>query len=143
MKKIYMRLMAILVIFFLLWILDTQLFGYVMTDFLSIIKMGDIVSYNHTFVLIGGIPTIMMMTISFVRILFSKSVKYQNFPKSIEAWVTCAVVIPFAIGLTADCIVPFFFLASSYTRCPQEKFDDYHVVDISLCENIVDNRRFW
>ncbi len=38
--------MAILVIVFLLWILDTQLFGYVMTDFLSIIKMGDIVFDN-------------------------------------------------------------------------------------------------
>ncbi|MBM3009782.1 hypothetical protein [Citrobacter freundii] len=143
MKKIYMRLMAILVIVFLLWILDTQLFGYVMTDFLSIIKMGDIVSYKHTLVLIGGIPTIIVMTISFVRILFSKSFKYQNFPKSIEAWVTCAVVIPFAVGLIADCIAPFFFLASSYTRCPQEKFDDYHVIDISLCETIIDNRRFW
>ncbi|HAT8006462.1 TPA: hypothetical protein SLG96_002981 [Citrobacter koseri] len=109
MNNIYMRLIAILVIAFFLWILDTQFFGYVMTDFLSIIKMGDIVSYNHTFVLIGGIPTMILMTISFVRILFSKSLKYKNFPKSIETWVTCAVIIPFAIGLIADCIVPFFF----------------------------------
>jgi hypothetical protein len=138
-----MRLMAFLIIVFLLWILDTQLFGYVMTDFLSIIKMGDIVSYNHTFVLIGGIPTMILMTISFVRIVLSKKFKYQSFPEPIESLALLTIILSFAIGLIADCIVPFFFLASSYTRCPQEKFDDYHVVDISLCETIIDNRRFW
>lgn len=40
MKKLFMRLMYFLLIIFLLGILDLQIFGFVMTDFLSLIMNG-------------------------------------------------------------------------------------------------------
>ncbi|EHG7611138.1 hypothetical protein J5Y28_000868 [Citrobacter sedlakii] len=143
MKKSHLRLCAIALILFFLENLHFLLFGRVMTDFLSLISMGDRISYNKTCVLIGAIPLVMYVVVAMVRVLFSKDVKYQALPDPYEKWVLLTITFSFLLGLIADCIIPFLFMALSYHSCPQDTLRDYHVTDIALCKTLVDNRSFW
>ncbi len=58
----------------LIAVLYSLLFGRMMTEFLSLIKMGDIIPYNKTCVLIGSIPLIGYTVIALVRVLLSQDV---------------------------------------------------------------------
>lgn len=58
MKIIYIRDWVFIMIFSLIAVLYSLLFGRTMTAFLSLIKMGDIIPYNKTCALIGSIPLI-------------------------------------------------------------------------------------
>lgn len=95
MKKIHLRLCAIALILFFLENLHFLLFGRVMTDFLSLISMGDRISYNKTCVLIGAIPLVMYVVVAMVRVLFSKDVKYQALPDPYEKWVLLTITFSF------------------------------------------------
>lgn len=143
MKKLFMRLMYFLLIIFLLGILDLQIFGFVMTDFLSLIRMGDVITYHHTCLLISGIPLMLYTTFAMVRVLFSNDLQYKALPDPFEVWVLGTGALLFAIGFIANFIVLFLFLVSSYHSCPQDNLHDYHVTDVKLCETLVDNRSFW
>ncbi|CBG91098.1 DUF1240 domain-containing protein [Citrobacter rodentium] len=142
MKKIYLRLYAIALILFFLANLDFLLFGRVMTDFLSLIKMGDIISYDKTCLLLSGAPVIILVLILSVVALFSKDA-HASIPAPIEAPVVFIVVFSLIIGFIVNFVVPILLAAFSYTSCPQEKLHDYYVTDIELCKTIVDKRSFW
>ena len=143
MKKIFKRLMCLLLITFLLSMLYALIFGNVMTDFLSLIRMGDIITYHHTCILISGIPLMLYTTFAMVRVLFSNDLQYKALPDPFEGWVLGTGALFFAIGFIANFIVLFLFLVSPYHSCPQDSLHDYHVIDIKLCETLVDNRSFW
>ena len=142
MKKIKLRLTAFFLIISLLGILRFLLFGRIMTDFLSLIRMGDVISYNKTCLVLGGAPVLILALILCIMALFSKDA-HSSIPASIETPVCFIVVISFIIGFIANCIVPFLLLAFSYHSCPQDNLHDYHVTDVKLCETIVDNRGFF
>ena len=142
MKNIHLRLVAIALIISLLGILHFLLFGRIMTDFLSLIRMGDVISYNKTCIVLGGAPALILALILCIMALFSKDV-HSSIPASIETPVSFIVVISFIIGFIANFIVPFLLLALSYHSCPQDNLHDYHVIDIKLCETLVDNRSFF
>ena len=143
MKKLFMRLMYFLLIIFLIGMLDMLLFGNVMTDFLSLIRMGDVITYHHTCLLISGIPLMLYTTFAMVRVLFSNDLQYKALPDPFEGWVLGVGALLFAIGFIANFIALFLFLVSSYHSCPQDSLHDYHVTDVKLCETLVDNRSFW
>ncbi|EKY5003093.1 MULTISPECIES: hypothetical protein [Citrobacter] len=86
MKKLFMRLMCFFLIIFPLAILDLQIFGFVMTDFLSLIRMGDVITYHHTCLLISGIPLMLYTTFAMVRVLFSNDLQYKALPDPFEVW---------------------------------------------------------
>ncbi len=114
-----------------------------MTDFLSLMRMGDVISYNQTCALIGAIPLVMYVVIAMVRVLFTDDLQYKALPDPFEGWVLAAITLFFIIGFIANFIVPFLLLALSYHSCPQDNLHDYHVTDVKLCETLVDNRSFW
>ena len=143
MKKLFKRLMCLLLITFLLSMLYALIFGNVMTDFLSLIRMGDVITYHHTCLLISGIPLMLYTTFAMVRVLFSNDLQYKALPDPFEVWVLGTGALFFAIGFIANFIVLFLFLVSSYHSCPQDNLHDYHVTDVKLCESLVDNRSFW
>ena len=80
MKKLFKRLMCLLLITFLLSMLYALIFGNVMTDFLSLIRMGDVITYHHTCLLISGIPLMLYTTFAMVRVLFSNDLQYKALP---------------------------------------------------------------
>ena len=143
MKKIFKRLMCLLLITFLLSMLYALIFGNVMTDFLSLIRMGDIITYHHTCILISGIPLMLYTTFAMVRVLFSNDLQYKALPDPFEGWVLGTGALFFATGFIANFIVLFLFLVSSYHSCPQDNLHYYHVTDVKLCETLVDNRSFF
>lgn len=143
MKKIYLRIWVFIIIIFLSIVLYSLLVGRSMNEFLSLIKMGDIISYDKTCALIGSIPLIGYTIVALIRALFSKDVQYRSLPYPFESLVLTVITFSFIIGLIADCIIPFLLLIFSYTSCPQERLHDYHVTNIELCKTIIDKRRFW
>lgn len=144
MTKLHLRLISFsLTIFFcsLLYMIFT---GSIMENFLSLIRMGDVISYNkNTCAIVGGIPTILIFSMFSVFALFSKEGRLKKRPTTIELWMTMIVVISFLIGIIANCLIPFLFLGLSYTSCPQKKLHDFYVTDIELCKTIVDKRGLW
>ncbi|MDN4368103.1 DUF1240 domain-containing protein [Citrobacter portucalensis] len=115
-----------------------------MENFLSLIRMGDVISYNkNTCAIVGGIPIIFLFSILSVFALFSKEGRLKKLPTTIELWMTMIVVISFLIGIIANCLIPFLLLGLSYTSCPQKKLQDFYVTDIELCKTIVDKRGLW
>ncbi|KAA0544461.1 DUF1240 domain-containing protein [Citrobacter portucalensis] len=144
MTKLHLRLISFsLTIFFcsLLYMIFT---GSIMENFLSLIRMGDVISYNkNTCAIVGGIPTIFLFSILSVFALFSKEGRLKKMPTTIELWMTMIVVISFLIGIIANCLIPFLLLGLSYTSCPQKKLQDFYVTDIELCKTIVDKRGLW
>jgi len=143
MNKIYLRAWAFIMIIFLIAVLYSLLFGRTMTEFLSLIKTGDIISYDKTCALISSIPLFGYTIIALVRVLFSQDVQYRSLPAPFESLVLTAIIFSFIIGLIANCLVPFLFLGLSYTSCPQKKLQDFYVTDIELCKTIVNNRGLW
>lgn len=143
MKRIYVRAWVFIMIISLIAVLYSLLFGRTMTEFLSLIKMDNIIPYNKTCALIGSIPLIGYTVIALVRVLLSQDVKYRSLPAPFESLVLTTITVSFAIGLIANCIIPFFLLTFSYTSCPQKRLHDYNVTDIELCKTIVDNRGLW
>lgn len=143
MKKIYLRIWAFFVIIFLTAVIYSLLFGRTMTEFLSLIKMGDIISYDKTCALIGSVPLISYTMIAVVRILLSKEAQYRSLPNPYESLVLTAITFSFIIGVIANCFVPFLLFGLSYTSCPQKKLQDFYVTDIELCKTIVDKRGLW
>ena len=99
MTKLHLRLISFsLTIFFcsLLYMIFT---GSIMENFLSLIRMGDVISYNkNTCAIVGGIPTIFLFSILSVFALFSKEGRLKKMPTTIELWMTMIVVISFLIG---------------------------------------------
>lgn len=144
MTKLHLRLISFsLTIFFcsLLYMIFT---GSIIENFLSLIRMGDVISYNkNTCAIVGGIPTILIFSMLSVFVLFSKEGRLKKLPTTIELWMTMIVVISFLIGIIANCLIPFLFLGLSYTSCPQKKLQDFYVTDIELCKTIVDKRGLW
>ena len=143
MKIIYLRIWAFFVIIFLTAVIYSLLFGRTMTEFLSLIKMGDIISYDKTCALIGSVPLISYTMIAVIRILLSKDVQYRSLPNPYESLVLTAITFSFIIGVIANCFVPFLLFGLSYTSCPQKKLHDFYVTDIELCKTIVDKRGLW
>ena len=86
MEKLFKRLMCLLLITFLLSMLYALIFGNVMTDFLSLIRMGDVITYHHTCLLISGIPLMLYTTFAMVRVLFSNDLQYKALPDPFEVW---------------------------------------------------------
>lgn len=143
MQIIYRRMAVLCVILIFGSWLYILLFGHVMHDFLSLLTMGEIISYGkYTCIFIGGIPLLFTMFSVLVMALFSKDC-HSQLPASIESSVTIIVAITFITGIVANCIVPFLLLALSYSSCPQEKLHDYYVTDIELCNNMLNNRTWW
>ncbi|EAO6762357.1 Uncharacterised protein [Salmonella enterica subsp. salamae] len=143
MKRIYLRVWVFIMIISLIAVLYSLLFGRTMTEFLSLIKMENVISYDKTCALIGSIPLIGYTVIALVRVLLSQNVQYRSLPDPFESLVLTTITVSFAIGLIANCIIPFFLLAFSYTSCPQKKLHDFYVTDIELCKTVVDNRGLW
>lgn len=143
MHNLWLRIMVIIFMIFCIIYIDFLLFGLVMTDFLSLIKAGDVISYNKTCILIGATPLVIYVALAMIRILFSQDVKYKALPDPYEKWVLLTITFSFILGFIADCIIPFLFMALSYHSCPQDTLRDYHVTDIALCKTLVDNRSFW
>ena len=143
MQKLRLQIIIIFFIIFCFGFLDFLLFGLVMTDFLSLMRMGDVIPYNQTCALIGAIPLVMYVVVAMVRVLFTDDLQYKALPDPFEGWVLAAITLFFIIGFIANCIVPFLLLAFSYHSCPQDNLHDYHVTDVKLCETLVDNRSFW
>ncbi|MDE5205163.1 hypothetical protein PYX06_06595 [Citrobacter amalonaticus] len=108
MKKLFMRLMYFLLIIFLLGILDLQIFGFVMTDFLSLIRMGDVITYHHTCILISGIPLMLYTTFAMVRVLFSNDLQYKALPDPFEGWVLGTGALFFCYRLYCKLYCPVF-----------------------------------
>ncbi|ENR8890666.1 TPA: DUF1240 domain-containing protein [Citrobacter koseri] len=143
MKIIYVRAWIFIMIISLTAVLYSLLFGRTMTEFLSLIKIDDIIPYNKTCELIGSIPLIGYTVIALIRVLLSQNVQYRSLPDPFESLVLTTITVSFVIGLIANCIIPFFLLAFSYTSCPQKKLHDFYVTDIELCKTIVDKRGLW
>lgn len=74
MKIIYIRVWVFIMIFSLIAVLYSLLFGRTMTEFLSLIKMENIISYDKTCALIGSISLIGYTVIALVRVLLSQDV---------------------------------------------------------------------
>lgn len=136
MKKTYIRLMTILLIVIFSCFSYMLLMGPVIPDLLSVVRMGDIVYYNKTFALIGGLPLICYALLCTIVTLFTKDVQWPTLPPRLEIGVLLTIFVPFIIGIIANFLVPFFFLASSYTSCPQENLSGIYVTDLKLCENL-------
>lgn len=68
MKIIYIRVWVFIMIFSLIAVLYSLLFGRTMTEFSSLIKMENIISYDKTYALIGSIPLIGYTVIALVRV---------------------------------------------------------------------------
>ncbi|MDE5205164.1 hypothetical protein PYX06_06600 [Citrobacter amalonaticus] len=108
MKKIFKRLMCLLLITFLLSMLYALIFGNVMTDFLSLIRMGDIITYHHTCILISGIPLMLYTTFAMVRVLFSNDLQYKALPDPFEGWVLGTGALFFCYRLYCKLYCPVF-----------------------------------
>lgn len=123
MTKLHLRLISFsLTIFFcsLLYMIFT---GSIMENFLSLIRMGNIISYNkNTCAIVGGIPTIFLFSILSVFALFSKEGRLKKLPTTIELWMTMIVVISFLIGIIANCLTPFYCLDYHTHPAPRRSF---------------------
>lgn len=123
MTKLHLRLISFsLTIFFcsLLYMIFT---GSIMENFLSLIRMGDVISYNkNTCAIVGGIPTIFLFSILSVFALFSKGGRLKKLPTTIELWMTMIVVISFLIGIIANCLIPFYCLDYHTHPAPRRSF---------------------
>ncbi|EHG7887924.1 MULTISPECIES: DUF1240 domain-containing protein [Citrobacter] len=144
MTKIHLRLISFSLTIFFFSLLYMIFTGSIMKNFLSLIRMGEIISYNNnTCAIVGGIPTILIFSILSFFALFSKEGRLKKLSAAVELWMITIVVIPFLIGIIADCLLPFLLMAFSYTSCPQQELYDFYVTDIELCKTIVDNRGLW
>ena len=142
MRKIHLRLIALCLLICFISIFIFLIHGIPMVDFLSLVRAGDIISYNKTCTLIGGIPLVLLFIILSIVALFNKEAHAKT-PDSMNNALIIITIIPFVIGFIADCLLPFLLMALSYTSCPQKKLHDFDVTDIELCKTIVDNRGYW
>jgi hypothetical protein len=122
--------------------LEFLLFGAVMHDFVSLIKMGDIISYDKTCILISGIPTIFYLLFFLLFALFQKDAFHRGHKFMSNSYILLSILIPIPFGFIGNIIVPFILMANSYTNCPQENLSKYYVKDVALCEKIKRNDFF-
>lgn len=136
MKKVYLRVVGIILAIIFSCLLYMILMGPVMSDFLSVIRMGNIISYNKTFALIGGIPLICYALLLIIMTLFTKDVQCPKLPSRIESCVLLVAFVPFITGIILNFLVPFLLMASPYIPCPKDHLSDVYVTDLKFCKNV-------
>ncbi|HHX7179503.1 TPA: DUF1240 domain-containing protein [Enterobacter hormaechei] len=118
-----------------------SLFGFIMKDFISLINMGEVITYNKTLIFIGGIPLILYACITVPwALISSKTSPFRNMG-NIHTLIICFCVFTFVIGFVLSFVIQSMLLIY-YTPCPQEHLSDFYVTDLKLCENLKP-RGFW
>jgi hypothetical protein len=120
----------------MLWFLEELLFGSIMDDFISLIKMKPIIFYNKTCLQMSAIPMFSYLLLLTFFYLFSKKI-FKYLQKLMDSsYFILIMLIPIPIGYISTIIIPFILMANSYTNCPQENLSKYYVKDVALCEKI-------
>ncbi|WHP31601.1 DUF1240 domain-containing protein [Trabulsiella odontotermitis] len=131
-----LKLRIIFAVLFTFIFLVFLLFGAVLQDFISLIKMGDIISYDKTCILISGIPAIFYLLVFLLFALFQKDAFHRGHKLMSNSYAILFILIPLPFGFIGNIIVPFILMANSYTNCPQDNLSKYYVKDVALCEKI-------
>ncbi|KNC90172.1 DUF1240 domain-containing protein [Trabulsiella odontotermitis] len=107
-----------------------------MDDFISLIKMEAVISYNKTCLLMSGIPMLSYFVLLTFFYLFSEKI-FKHLQKLMDSsYFILLMIIPIPVGYISTIIIPFILMANSYTNCPQENLSSYYVKDVALCEKI-------
>lgn len=125
----------LLALLFLWSVLYTLLFGFAMKDFISLIKLGEVITYNKTLILIGAIPFILYICITFSWALTSSKTSPFRKIGNIHTVIIASCIFIFILGFVLSFITQVLLLIY-YEPCPQERLADFYVTNLKLCENL-------
>ncbi|KFC04755.1 uncharacterized DUF1240 family protein [Trabulsiella guamensis ATCC 49490] len=117
-------------------VLYLLLFGFIMRDFISLWKMGNVISYSKTCIMISSIPLFLYCLFFTCLFLFQKNFPQRGHKFMNNNYVLLITLSSIPIGFIGNIIVPFILMANSYTNCPQENLSKYYVKDVAMCEKI-------
>lgn len=121
--------------------LYTLLFGFAMKDFISLIKLGEVITYNKTLILIGAIPVILYLCITLSWALISSKTSPFRKIGNIHTIIIASCIFIFILGFALSFITQVLLLIY-YEPCPQERLADFYVINLKLCETLTP-RGFW
>lgn len=141
--KIKLYGLLILSIFSLLFFFI--IYGPLMTQFISIIKWGDIIEFsNVTLMCVCGLPVVGSFIILSILVIFKKGITPLNVSKPFDTLLVLITIISLGSGFVSSGIFLITISISPYTECHFKniKSTKYYVKDPKLCKTI-DYKAFW